>query len=71
MKIVRFPKTNAKLDFDFDFEFDPSDVPDEFSREIETIRANEPLMEVLISRAKQPATVSLEYVKQQIEIEED
>ena len=67
MKIVRFPKTNAE----FDFEFDPSDTPDEFSREIETIRANEPLMAVLKSRAKQPATVSLADVKHQIEIEED
>jgi hypothetical protein len=69
MKIVRFPKTNAKLDFEF--EFDPSDTPDDFSREIETIRANESLMAVLKSRARQPATVSLEDVKQQIEIEED
>ena len=46
-------------------------VVDDFSDEIEIIRANESLMATLEARAKQPATVSLWDVKHQIEIEEE
>ena len=46
-------------------------VVDDFSDEIEIIRANESLMATLAARAKQPATVSLLDVKHQIEIEEE
>ena len=41
---------------------------DDFTQEIETIRANEPLMTVLLDRANEPATTSLEEVKKQIGI---
>jgi len=46
-------------------------VEDDFSDEIEIIRANESLMATLEARAKQPATVSLWDVKHQIENEEE
>ena len=44
---------------------------DEFDREIETMRANQPLMATLEDRAKQPATVSLQDVKDRIESDGD
>lgn len=42
---------------------------DDFTQEIEIIRANEPLMAVLVDRANEPATTSLEEVKKQIGID--
>lgn len=73
MKVVPFRKPNhfasgriRKDDTEFGYP-----VVDDFSDEIEIIRANELLMATLAARAKQPATVSLLDVKHQIEIEED
>jgi hypothetical protein len=45
---------------------DGSSLPDNFNREVELTRNNEPLMAVLRERALDPATISLFDVKRKI-----
>jgi hypothetical protein len=46
---------------------DPRPAKDDFSQEIEITRENEGLMAILKERAEEPATISLQDVKRQIE----
>ena len=46
------------------------DFKDDFNNEVEMTRANEPLMAMLEARANEPATVSLQDLKSQIDIDQ-